>query len=229
MDPLSVAGLAVAVVGVFVTIILYQRSVARSPMVHLEGNGILCRCLTPPAYHDGWGIIPVNGKLTTSHKQVTVVDAELYFKMDKKHVRSSSKIMGKRFPPLHKFVRVVNDQQGSIGALTRQGFTPVRLMPGEGEQPVSVEFALGGNFAEEYSKDFFSGALSSLEDMFIPMMIRFQYEHNGKFYWTKKFNMLVAPYANQGWTPEGPMWIDEKGDLAHVRYSQSVYRSQNAQ
>jgi hypothetical protein len=162
MDPLSVAGLAVAVVGVLVTIILYQRSVARSPKVYFEGNGILCRCLTSPAYHDGWGITPVKGKMRTSHKQVTVVDAELYYKMDKKHVRSSSKIMGKGFPPLHKFVRVANDQQGSIGALTRQSFTPVKLMPGEGEQSVSVEFALGGNFAEEYSKDFFSGALSSL-------------------------------------------------------------------
>jgi hypothetical protein len=218
----GVGGLVLGAAGVLVTIVLYKLSVARSPRIHFDGKGILCRCLTPEVFRKGWGIIPVNGTMTVSHKPVTVVNAELYYKMDKKHVRPSGKSMGKEFPPLHKFVRVANDQQGSIGALLRQGFTPVKLTPGEGEQPVSVRFALAGNFAEEYSEDFFSGALSTLQRMFIPMMIRFEYEHNGRFYWTKKFPILVYPYFNQGWTPDGPKWIDEDGRLIDVRHSQPV-------
>lgn len=208
--------------GIIIPIALYALSVARRPKVYFEGQGILCRCLTPEVFGKGWGIISVNGKLRVSHKPVTVVNAELSYEMDRQHVRPSQKHMGDTFPPLHVFIRVSNDEAGSIGLQGRDTFTPVKLIPGEGEQAVAVQFALGGNFAEEYSEDFFGRKFSTVDRMFIPMMVRFQYEHNGHFYWSKKFRILVAPFFNQGWTLEGPKWINEKGQLVEVRYSQPV-------
>jgi hypothetical protein len=219
----GIGGLVIGFLGgILIPLVLYWLTVARGPRVYVNGNGLLCRCLTPQVFREGWGIIAVNGKVTVSHKPVTIVDAELSFKMDKKQIRPSTKSMGDGFPPLHTFVRVGNDEAGSMPALPRRLFTPVTLTPGEGEQPINVRFALGGHFAEEYSQDFFSGKLSARDRMFITMMIRFEYENNGRFYWSKRFKILVHPNGRQGWTPQGPLWIDDDGQPVEVRYGQAV-------
>jgi hypothetical protein len=211
--------------GILIPIAIYMLSVARKPQIHFEGNGILCRCLIQPVFHKGWGIISLTGRLRASHKPVTIVDAEFSYKMDESHIRPSTKFMGETFPPLYIFSRVANDERGSTVSLPRRGFTTIRVVPGEGERQLDVQFTLGGNFAEEYSEDFFTGVLSMHSGMFIPMMVRFQYEHNGKFHWTKHFDVLVVPYANMGWTSDGPKYIDEKGRIVEVRYGAPVYQS----
>jgi hypothetical protein len=217
---LTVIGIVVAIVIPFVV----YKLTARKPRVFFDthGNGVLSRCLTKPLFKEGWGIVTITGKLRVSHQAVTVVDAQLSYKMDRHHVRPSTKSMGKTFPPLFVFQRVANDETFSTVAFSRQNFDTIKLVPGEGEKPYCGHFTLGGNFAEEYSADFFGGKFSTLDKMFIPMMIRFEYEHNGRFYWTNRFNVLVCEFGNMGWTPQGPKYIDEEGRLLDVEYSQPV-------
>ncbi len=220
---LTVVGILVAIVGVLVTYAIYKLTAARRPHIQFEGQGTLSRCLTPPVFEKGWGIVSLAGKMRVSHQPVTVVDAELSYMMDPAHVRPNSKYMGETFPPLFVFERVANDERASTVALRRQDFDSIRLVPGHGEQPVRIHFTLGGNFAEEYSKDFFDGTFSSVSRMFVPMMVRFEYEYNGQFFWTEKFSIHVCPFGNQGWTPDGPKYIDASGRLLDVRHGPVVY------
>ncbi len=219
MTVLTVVGTIAGIVGAIAAVWVYKK-----PRVFFDipGNGVLARCLTTPVFKEGWGIVTVSGKLRVSHQSVTVVDAQLSYKMDQRHVRPSSRSMGKTFPPLFVFQRVANDERASTVSFSRQNFDTIKLVPGEGEKEYRGHFTLGGNFAAEYSADFFGGKFSTLDKMFIPMKIRFQYEHNGRFYWTKRFDVCVAPFDNMGWTPEGPKYIDQEGRLIDVIYRQSV-------
>jgi hypothetical protein len=196
---------------------------ARRPRLAFEqtGNGLLVRHLVKPMFDQGWGIISLGGKLRVSHQSVTVVDAQLAYKMDPAHVRPSDKFMDEHFPPLFIFERVGND--GTIPAFPRRSFDPIKVTPGGGEQLFTLQFCLGGNFAEAYSDDFFSGKFTSLGRLSIPMLIRFQYEYNGKFYWTKDFTMPICPMSNQGWTSNGPQWIDDEAHVRHVEHGPIVY------
>jgi hypothetical protein len=217
MTLLAVVGVLGTLAGVAATIAVYKLT-ARKPRVFFDshGNGVLSRCL--PALKDGWGIISVSGKLRVSHKPVTIVDAQLAYKMDPAHVRLNSKPMCETFPPLFVFERVANDERASTVSLSRRSFDTIKVVPGEGEKDYRGHFTLGGHFAAEYSADFFEGKLSSVGDMFIPMMIKFEYEYNGDFHWTEYFNIIVHPCANMGWTPNGPKYINEDGEPLNVVY-----------
>jgi hypothetical protein len=221
---LTLMGIGGTFLGIIVTVVIYKLT-ARKPKIHAHAEGILCRCLTSPVFSQGWGIVSLTGKLRVSHRPVTVVDAQLSYKMDASHVRKNDKLLEESIPPLHVFVRVGNDENGSIPALSRRLFDPISLIPGHGEQPFKINFALGGNFAEEYSIDFFGGQLSSDGGMFIPMLVRFEYEDNGHFNWTNDFPVRVAPFSRQGWTPDGPRWIDDAGNLVEVRYGPVVHQA----
>ena len=228
MEILNIIGVVFAGIGVIATIavpVALHRLNAKKPKVSFEcpGNGTLSRCLTKPVFDEGWGVFSVSGKLRVSNRPVTVVDAKLTYKMDSKHVRPSNKKMGDDFPPLAYFPRIANDERGSICAPTREGFTTIKLIPGEGEQAVRVHFILGGNFSSEYSRDFFERKFSTVGSMFIPMMIRFQYEDNGKFHWTEDYSVLVYPFSNMGWTSQGLKYIDEQGKLIEVFHTTPVY------
>jgi hypothetical protein len=221
MDPWAIVGALAGVVALPIAGVSLWMPVRR-PRVYFGGGGILTRCLTAPAFRDGWGIFTVSGTLRVSHRAVTVVNAELSYRMPWQHVRPSAKYMDAGFPPLVTFPRVADDEQATIPALGRRDFNTVALTPGGGERQVKVNFALGGNFAEVYSDDFFSHTLSSDGGMFIPMLVRFQFDDNGRLRWTKNFPVRVAPFYNQGWTPDGPQWIDANGAMQDVRHGPPV-------
>jgi hypothetical protein len=222
---LALVGTLCGLAGVVVTIVIYRLS-ARKPRVAFDapGNGTLSRCI--PALNDGWGIVSITGKLRVSHKPVTIVDAQLVYKMDREHIRPSSKSMGAAFPPLFEFVRVANDERASTISLRRRDFDTIKLVPGDGEKVYRGHFSLGGNFATEYSADFFGGKLSSNNRMFISMLIRFEYEYNGHFYWTPYSKVRIAPFSNMGWTPAGPKYINKEGEILHVEYRSDPHVAQ---
>jgi hypothetical protein len=220
----AIWGPAVGVVAIVVTIVIFRLNNAK-PRVRCDpaSNGVLYRCLTKPAFELGWGIFRITGKLRVSNKPVTIVDAELSYLMEERFIRKSPKKMDANFPPLMTFPRVANDDQSSTVSFLREHFDVIKLTPSGGEQQFNISFTLGGNFAEEYSRDFFDQKLSTISDMFIQMQIRFQYEHNGEFYWTDKFDIFVHPFGDRGWTREGSVYINEQGEVIHVRHGAPVH------
>ena len=125
MTVLTVVGTITSIVGTIAAVWVYKK-----PRVFFDvlGNGVLVRCLTTPVFKEGWGIVTVSGKLRVSNHPVTVVDAELSYKMDQQHQRPNSKSMGSTFPPLFVFQRVANDERASTVSSPRQNFEAIKLM-----------------------------------------------------------------------------------------------------
>jgi hypothetical protein len=224
MDPSLIPTILIAVVTIALTI-LFGIPIIIKPTVQCDpSSACLYRCLTRPLFDQGWGIFEVKGKLRVSHKPVTVVDAKLSYEMDQQYTKGKElKPMGETFPPLHFFERVSNDKGRSTCSFARQGFTTIALSPGGGEKPFSIQFTLGGNFAATFSRLFFDGELCTIEKMFFPLRIRFEYEHNGNFYWTDDFDVNCHEFSNMGWTPDGGKWIHADGTIADVIYGPVVY------